>query len=217
MSFSGAFPAAQSVIAIAGDPAHWQKEKTTFQALKSCFLFSPSRHPCEQPVSFSGAFPAAQSVIAIAGDPSNWPKKKQLQALKSCFLFSPSRHPCEQPVSFSGAFPAAQSVIAIAGDPSNWPKKNNFSGPEKLFPTCQVRAVRFYVSTRPSPPPPSSPPPSPLLLLAGKSRAKYKRQLAKPEHARLLGTASCGFSAPEEGVIVSTILDEMSPPKRSKT
>ena len=52
---------------------------------------------------------------------------------------------------------------------------------------------------------------------AGKSRAKYKRQLAKPEHARLLSTASCGFSAPEEGVIVSTILDEMSPPKRSKT
>ena len=130
-----------------------------------------------------------------------------------------------------------------------------------------MRAVRFYVSTRPSPPPPSSPPPSPLLLLvpllrpcefsvmrrtstaipfcskerrftestfyrkggmvrqrirkirsdAGKSRAKYKRQLAKPEHARLLSTASCGFSAPEEGVIVSTILDEMSPPKRSKT
>ena len=78
VSFSGAFPAAQSVIAIAGDPSHWQKEKTTFQALKSCFLFSPSRHPCEQPVSFSGAFPAAQSVIAIAGDPSNWPKKKQL-------------------------------------------------------------------------------------------------------------------------------------------
>ena len=28
-----------------------------------------------------------------------------------------------------------------------------------------MRAVRFYVSTRPSPPPPSSPPPSPLLLL----------------------------------------------------
>ena len=78
VSSSGAFPAAQSVIAIAGDPSHWQKEKTTFQALKSCFLFSPSRHPCEQPVSFSGAFPAAQSVIAIAGDPSNWPKKKQL-------------------------------------------------------------------------------------------------------------------------------------------
>ena len=78
-----------------------------------------------------------------------------------------------------------------------------------------MRAVRFYVSTRPSPPPPSSPPPSPLLLLAGKSRAKYKRQLAKPEHARLLSTASCGFSAPEEGVIVSTILDEMQDVKGS--
>ena len=58
-----------------GRPFQLAKEKTTFQALKSCFLFSPSRHPCEQPVSFSGAFPAAQSVIAIAGDPSNWPKR----------------------------------------------------------------------------------------------------------------------------------------------
>ena len=86
MSFSGAFPAAQSVIAIAGDPSHWQKEKTTFQALKSCFLFSPSRHPCEQPVSFSGAFPAAQSVIAIAGDPSNWPKKKQISGPEKLFF-----------------------------------------------------------------------------------------------------------------------------------
>ena len=32
-----------------------------------------------------------------------------------------------------------------------------------MFPTCQVRVVRFYVSCRASPPPPPAPP-APLLL-----------------------------------------------------
>ena len=45
----------------------------------------------------------------------------------------------------------------------------------------------------------------------------YKRKPAKPEHARLLSSCSSGFAAPEPGVMVSAILDEMSPPKRSKT
>ena len=43
LSFSGAFPAAQSAIAM-GDPSNWQiSKKTTFQSLKSCFLIFPSR------------------------------------------------------------------------------------------------------------------------------------------------------------------------------
>lgn len=45
----------------------------------------------------------------------------------------------------------------------------------------------------------------------------YKRKKpAKRDHARLLSRAACGFAAPEEGIMVSTILDEMSPPERIK-
>ena len=51
----------------------------------------------------------------------------------------------------------------------------------------------------------------------GHKRTNYKGKPAKPEHARLLSSCSSGFAAPEPGVMVSTILDEMSPPKRSKT
>ena len=39
----------------------------------------------------------------------------------------------------------------------------------------------------------------------------------RTNHAHLLSSCSSGFAAPEPGVMVSTILDEMSPPKRSKT
>ena len=51
----------------------------------------------------------------------------------------------------------------------------------------------------------------------GHKRTNYQGKPAKPEHARLLSSCSSGFAAPEPGVMVSTILDEMSPPKRSKT
>ena len=45
----------------------------------------------------------------------------------------------------------------------------------------------------------------------------YKRKKpAKRDHGRLLPRAACGFAAPEEGIMVSTILDEMSPPERIK-
>lgn len=44
----------------------------------------------------------------------------------------------------------------------------------------------------------------------------YKRKKpAKRDHGRLLSRAACGFAAPEEGIMVSTILDEMSPPERA--
>ena len=51
----------------------------------------------------------------------------------------------------------------------------------------------------------------------GRKRTSYKRKPAEPEHARLLSSCSGGFAAPEAGVMVPTLLDEMSPPKRSKT
>lgn len=51
----------------------------------------------------------------------------------------------------------------------------------------------------------------------GRKRTGYKRKTEKPEHARLLSSATVGVAAPEKGVVVSTILDEMSPPKRSRT
>ena len=147
MSFSGAFPAAQSAIA-KGDPSNWQIKKTTFQAPKSCFSIFTSRHCWEQAVSFSGAFPAAQSAIA-KGDPPNWQiKKTTFQAPKSCFLIFTSRQCWEQAVSFSGAFPAAQSAIAM-GDPPNWQiKKTTFQAPKSCFliftsRQCWEQAVSF--------------------------------------------------------------------------
>ena len=85
VSFSGAFPAAQSAVAM-GDPSNWQirknwgPEKLYFDFL----LQTPA-------VSFSGAFPAAQSAVAM-GDPSNWQiKKKTFQSLKSCIFIFPSK------------------------------------------------------------------------------------------------------------------------------
>ena len=58
---------------------------------------------------------------------------------------------------------------------------------------------------------------SPKNSKSSNKRTNYKGKPAKPEHARLLSSCSSGFAAPEPGLMVSTILDEMSPPKRSKT
>ena len=110
-------------------------------------------------------------------------------------------------------------------------KKNNFSGPEKLFfhfpfqtllgacvkKFCSkerrlTEATSFYrkggvVRQRIRK----------VRSDVGHKRTNYKGKPAKPEHARLLSSCSSGFAAPEPGVMVSTVLDEMSPPKRSKT
>ena len=130
MSFSGAFPAAQSVIAIAGDPSHWQKRKNNFSGPEKLFFIFTFQAPLRAASELFRCFSSCPKRNCNCGRPFQLAKEKTtFQALKSCFLFSPSRHPCEQPVSFSGAFPAAQSVIAIAGDPSNWPKKKQLFRP----------------------------------------------------------------------------------------
>ena len=86
---AGAFPAAQSAIAMA-DPSNCKFQKTTFHSLKSCFFIFPSRHPWEQAVSFSGAFPAAQSAIAMGNCKF---QKTTFHSLKSCFFDFPVQTP----------------------------------------------------------------------------------------------------------------------------
>ena len=145
LSFSGAFPAAQSLIA-KGDRS---KKKQLFGSRKvvpeKLFFSLPdtlgSRHWAFQVLfqlpkaplqreTLLGAGTELFSCFSSCSKPHCKGRPFQLQIQKWFFIF-PSRHSCEQALSFSGAFPAAQSFIA-KGDPSNCKLKKQLFGPWKV-------------------------------------------------------------------------------------
>ena len=99
LSFSGAFPAAQSAHC-KGRPFQLQIRKNNFSGPEKLFFIFPSRHFREQALSFSGAFPAAQSAIA-KGDPSNCKLEKQQVFAKEFEKFEVMLATSEQTTSAS--------------------------------------------------------------------------------------------------------------------
>ena len=132
VSFSAAFPAAQSAICN-GRPI-WKISKNNFsEPEKLFFCFSPPDTVESRQWAFQllSQLPKAQFAI---GDPSGKFQKTTFQSLKSCFFDFPLQTPLRAGSELFSCFSSCpKRNLQWETHPTGKFQKNNFSGSEKLF------------------------------------------------------------------------------------